>query len=119
MIYRTKDGQEYERYTKFSHYQSPLITWIPLLVSENRVKYFDQSHLVEVKSPFDSGMVYDQPQPAPITYTCEPPPLTLLQRDYLDAMTEVFNTRNTERQKSRDLYITELYDAIADELEAA
>lgn len=66
--YRTKDGQEYELYTKFSHYQSPYITWIPLLVSENRVKYFDQSQLVEVVSPFETGMLYG----------CELPPRSIV-----------------------------------------
>lgn len=68
MNYRTPDKQEYPEYTKFSHYQSPLITWIPLLVSENRVKYFDLSQLSEVKSPFETGMLYG----------CELPPRAIV-----------------------------------------
>lgn len=61
--YKTKDGIEYQRYEKFTTKSIATLTWIPLLVGENRVRYFESSQLVEVKSPFDSGMRYDQPEP--------------------------------------------------------
>lgn len=119
MNYKTLDGNTYPEYTAFPRYKAPCtIVWVCLQVGDKQLRWFDLSQLREVVSPFETGLLYTCAEP-PITYTCQPPPLTLLQRDYLDALTEVFNTRNTERQKSRDLYITELYDAIADELEAA
>lgn len=118
MNYKTLEGNIYPVYTKISHYQSPLITWIPLLIGENRVRFFALSNLREVKSPFETGLLYTCAEP-PITYTCEPPPLTLLQLDYMDALTEILNSRNPARQASRDLYTKALYDAISDELEAA
>jgi hypothetical protein len=92
--YRTRDGQELERYEKFTNYIAATadVTWIPLLVSKNRVRYFESSQLVEVIDPrltgmvycypaepqnFDSGLDYCYPQEAPLVYTCEPPPQPL------------------------------------------
>lgn len=119
MNYKTLEGNICPEYTKFARYTAPCkIVWVCLQVGDKQLRWFDLSQLCEVVSPFETGLLYTCAEP-PIIYTCEPPPLTLLQRDYLDAMTEILNTRDTVRQKSRDLYITELYDAIADELEAA
>ena len=80
-IYRTRDNQEFERYDKFTNYTAVTadVTWIPLLVSKNRVRYFESSQLVEVKSPFDSGMVYCYPAipqnfDSGLLYTCAEPP---------------------------------------------
>jgi len=80
--YKTKDGDTYERYDKFTNYIAATadVTWIPLLVGENRVRYFESSQLVEVvdvrltgmvycypaePQNFDSGLDYCYPQPAP------------------------------------------------------
>lgn len=49
-------------------------------------------------------------------YTVQPDPRTA---DNIIALTEILNTRDPERQKSRDLYTYQLYCDIADELTAA
>lgn len=76
--YRTKDGAEYRRYEKFTIKWIATLFWIPLLVGENRVRYFESSQLTEIVDPrltgtvygceeppqnFDSGLLYDQPMP--------------------------------------------------------
>lgn len=81
--YRTKDGIEYERYEKFTIKWIATLYWIPLLVGENRVRYFESSQLVEVKSPFDSGMVYCYPAipqnfDSGLVYTVAEPPQPLV-----------------------------------------
>lgn len=48
-------------------------------------------------------------------YTVEPDQRTL---DNILALTEILNTRDPERQKSRDLYIYQLYCEIADTVAA-
>ncbi len=63
--YGDHKGSEYPEYTKFPRQHAPCgITWVALDMGGNRVHRFDLSQLSEVKSPFDSGMLY----------TCEPPP---------------------------------------------
>lgn len=59
-----------------------------------------------VAQAFDSGMDYCYPQPDPCTM------------DNIIALTEILNTRDPERQKSRDLYTYQLYCEIADVLAA-
>lgn len=62
--YKTKDGIEYQRYEKFTIKWIATLYWIPLLIGENRVRYFESSQLVEIPDPRLTGMVYG----------CEPPP---------------------------------------------
>jgi hypothetical protein len=64
--YRTRDGAEYPRYEKFPHHYAGTLTWLPLLIAPNRVRFFEASQLTEVKSPFDSGMVYCYPAEPPV-----------------------------------------------------
>ncbi len=67
--YKVPDGGEYPEYTKFKRYHAPCtVDYVPLLIGENRVRFYALSNLVEVKSPFDSGMVY----------TCEEPPRAIV-----------------------------------------
>ena len=56
----------YPRYPAFASYRAPCgITWIPLLVSENRVRFFALSTLEEVAVhvPNMTDMYYDVPLP--------------------------------------------------------
>lgn len=55
---------------------------------------------------FDSGLLYTVPEPDQRTM------------DNVMAFTEVMNSRNPERQASRDLYTYQLYCEIADEVAA-
>ncbi len=84
--YRTRDNQQFERYEKFTIKRISALTWIPLLVGENRVRYFESSQLVEIVDPrmtgmvytcaipqnFDSGLDYCYPMPAPLTVVLTP-----------------------------------------------
>lgn len=78
--FKTPDGQTLEEYTKFPRQPTPCgVVWVSLLVDGNRVRKYDLSQLVEVKSPFDSGMLYCYPEEAPnfdsgLNY-CYPMPL--------------------------------------------
>lgn len=60
MNYKTPDGHEYPEYTKFARWHG-FITWIPLLVGENRVRFFALSNLREVVDPRLTNMVYTVP----------------------------------------------------------
>ena len=62
-IYKLPDGHEYPEYTKFARYNTGLVEWIPLLIGENRVRFYALCNLVEVRQPFMTDMLYDQPQP--------------------------------------------------------
>lgn len=69
MIYRTPDKQEHPEYTPFARYRAPCgITWIPLQVGDKQVKWFADSNLSEVVSPFETGMLYG----------CELPPRAIV-----------------------------------------
>ena len=46
--YRTPEGSEYDEYTKFARNTVPCgITWVPLEVAHNRVRFYDLSQLRE------------------------------------------------------------------------
>lgn len=66
--YRTRDGDTYERYEKFTIKYIATLNWIPLLVGENRVRYFESSQLVEIPDPRLTGLVY----------SCELPPRAIV-----------------------------------------
>lgn len=79
--YRTPEG-EYPEYTKFARAHTTFVTWIPLLVAENRVRFYALSNLVEVVDPRLTGMVYDQPAipqnfDSGLLYTVPEPPKAL------------------------------------------
>jgi hypothetical protein len=61
--YRTKDHQQFERYEKFTIKSIATLTWIPLLIGENRVRYFEASQLTEIVDPRLTGMVYGCAEP--------------------------------------------------------
>lgn len=63
----------------------------------------------KLPTPFDSGLVYDFPRPLEPLQGCELPPHFM---DNIIALTEILNSRPSERQKSRDLYVDDLYDQI-------
>lgn len=63
----------------------------------------------------DSGLMYDQPQPLAPIQGCALPPY---MADNILALTEILNTRNPERQASRDLYVYELGYQIAEAVAA-
>ena len=68
----------YPEYTKFARYNGGLNIWIPLLVSENRVRFFALSTLEEVEAvrhtvkPVVMDVVFTVEQ-APIQGCAEPP----------------------------------------------
>ena len=67
----------YPEYTKFARYQS-CVTWVPLLVSENRVRFFALSTLEEVKAarvPFMTDMIFTCAEPPPLQGCDLPPPM--------------------------------------------
>lgn len=68
-----------------------------------------QRHTVQA---VDMDMVFTCPVP---DYTPELPPY---MKDHIQALTEILNTRNPERQASRDLYVYELGYEIAEALAA-
>lgn len=57
-------GREFAEYTRFERYHiySANVTWIPLLIGANTVKFFARCNLEAVREPFDSGMDYCYPQ---------------------------------------------------------
>jgi len=111
--YRIPDGHEYPEYTKFARYQGGVM-FVPLLIGENRVRFYALCNLREVREPFMTDLYYTcEPPPAPVQ-GCALPPYML---DQITALTEILNTRPQERQVSRDLYVYELGYQIADALE--
>lgn len=92
--YRTKDGDTYQRYDKFTNYIAVTadVTWIPLLIGENRVRYFESSQLVEIRDPRETGMVHG----------CELPPRAIqLWRPTIEVpITELGYFRPGSKQKA-------------------
>lgn len=59
------NGGEYEEHPVFKRHCVPgLFTWVCLQIGEKQWRWFADSVLEAVKSPFDSGMVYCYPMPA-------------------------------------------------------
>lgn len=65
MNYKTPDGNIYAEYTAFPRYTAPCtIVWVCLQTGDKQLRWFDLSQLSEVKSPFETGLLY----------TCQEPP---------------------------------------------
>ncbi len=83
--------QAFPENPKFPRYHAPCgIWWVSLTVDEGRSQRFNLADLREC-TPFMTRM----------EFTCELPPH---MHDNILALTEVLNSRNPERQASRDLY---------------
>lgn len=112
------DGKVYDEHPTFGHYKTGSLAYVCLVTGERQSKYYALSNLCEVEvirhtiEAVDMGMVFTCELP-PIEYTCAIP-----QRiaDNILALTEILNSRPSERQKSRDLYVYELGYKIQDAL---
>jgi len=61
------NGGEYEEHPVFKRHTVPgLFTWVCLQIGEKQWRWFADSVLEAVKSPFDSGMVYCYPAEPPV-----------------------------------------------------